>query len=125
MTEEIKTEIETKEEKTEEKKCCCECLKKFLLTSLAAFFGCLVALCLYSAATRPQFPPPPMMKGPHQMRPFEHGRFDRHQASPPEMKGQRPEKKFDKKGGFKDEKWKKDFDNDFPFQRPDFGEEKD
>ena len=121
MTEEIKPEIEKKEKK----ECCCDCLKKFLLTSLAAFFGCLVALCLYGAATRPSFPPPMMMKGPNQMRPFEHGKFDRHQVNPAIMKGQRPEKKFDKRDENKGEKWDKDFDKDFPFKRPDFGEEND
>ena len=53
MTEEIK----------EEKKCNC-CIspeyKQFLLTILAAFLGCLVALCLYNAARKPQLPPMPM-----------------------------------------------------------------
>ena len=51
MTEEIK----------EEKKCCSKDLKTFLLMILASFLGTLVALCIYSAATKPQIPPCPMM----------------------------------------------------------------
>jgi len=54
MTEEIKQEI--KEER-------CKCLTFFLLNILASFLGCLVALCIYNAATKPQFPPI-MIKGP-------------------------------------------------------------
>lgn len=50
----------TEEIKENEKQCNC-CLspeyKQFLATILASFLGCLVALCLYSAATRPQLPP--------------------------------------------------------------------
>ena len=52
MTEEIK----------EEKKCNC-CIspeyKQFLLTILASFLGCLVALCLYNASVKPKYPPAP------------------------------------------------------------------
>ncbi len=57
MTEEIKQEI-----------CNCEKwtigpeFKQFLLTILASFLGCIVALCLYSAAIKPKHcpcPPPP------------------------------------------------------------------
>lgn len=51
-----------KEIKDENKKCCC-CIspeyKQFLTTLLAAFLGCLVALCLYSNALKPQMPPCP------------------------------------------------------------------
>ena len=74
MTEEIK----------EEKKCQC-CIspeyKQFLLTILAAFLGCLVALCLYSAAVKPKMPTPPPygFGGPcpiHKMQ-MHHPRFER------------------------------------------------
>lgn len=42
---------------------------KFLLTILASFLGCLIALCLYSAAVKPSFkpcnvPPPPRFEAP-------------------------------------------------------------
>lgn len=49
MSEEIKTEVKE-----------CKCLKVFLLNVFASFLGCLIALCIYNAATRPQFPPIPM-----------------------------------------------------------------
>ena len=51
-----------KEIKDENQKCCC-CIskeyKQFLATLLAAFLGCLVALCVYSNALKPQMPPCP------------------------------------------------------------------
>lgn len=72
MTEEIK----------EEKKCNC-CIspeyKQFLLTILASFLGCLVALCLYSAAMKPQLPPPPCGGCPiKKMHQFHKGFPDKH-----------------------------------------------
>ena len=63
----------TDEIKTEKKECCCKELKGFLLTILASFLGCLVALCLYSAATKPQLPPP-MIKSQCPIQQFEHHR---------------------------------------------------
>lgn len=90
MTDNINTEIK------EEKKCCCgnKALKIFLLNILGSFLGCLVALCLYSAATKPQISPCPM-KAPcpiqqiHQQRGFGHHK---------DFKGHRPEIKKEFKG---------------------------
>ena len=102
MTEEIK----------EEKKCNC-CIspeyKQFLLTILAAFLGCLVALCLYNAAVKPQLPPvmynPPCpiqkmhkfdrgIPGPQ----FDKGKFHKHHKfAPDKMRGEhKPPVKPDK-----------------------------
>lgn len=93
MSDEIKEEIK------DEKKCCC-CIsddyKRFLLTILASFLGCLVALCLYGATTRPQMPPQPCpcpikrMEAPQ----FEHHRGDRGQFDH-KKHGQFEHKKFD------------------------------
>lgn len=56
MTEqEIKTETVKNEKWTVS-----DDFKNFLLTILASFLGCLVALCLYSAATKPPAKPCPM-----------------------------------------------------------------
>lgn len=84
MTDEIKEEIK------EEKKCNC-CIsadyKRFLLTILASFVGCLIALCLYNASVKPPMPPQPCPivrmevpqfehhRGPHPN--FEHKKFDK------------------------------------------------
>jgi len=95
MSDEIKEEIK------DEKKCCC-CIsddyKKFLLTILASFLGCLVALCLYGATTRPQLPPQPCpcpikrMESPK----FEHHGGDRGQFDHKKHHGQFEHKKFDR-----------------------------
>ena len=83
MSEEIKKEEikEVIEEKTDKnsfgKICKCQELSGFLLTVFASFLGALIALCLYNAAARPSFPPPPPMKAmPKIHQNVEHGRFD-------------------------------------------------
>ncbi len=72
MTEEIK-------EEKQEKFVLSPDLKQFLLTILASFLGCLVALCLYSSAVKPKFkhcpPPPPRFEAVRH--------FDGYQAIPP------------------------------------------
>ncbi len=64
MTEEIKNENR-------------DCLKGFLLMVLASFLGTLVALCLFSAAVKPQFPPQPMMQGPCPIQKMHHPNFNK------------------------------------------------
>ena len=110
MSEEIKTEIEKTEEVVEKKECKCRCLEKFLVTMFASLLGTLLALCLYSAATRDNVPSPTVVTCPSQHH-FDHGRFDRHPGMSKEFKNQ----KFDKKSGFKGEKMRKHFE-----ERPDF-----
>ena len=53
---------ENEEIKTETKGCNCDKkeLSRFLLMILGSFFGCLLALCLFSAVKKPQ-PPIPIM----------------------------------------------------------------
>ncbi|MBO6088117.1 hypothetical protein J6P92_07240 [bacterium] len=79
----------------EEKKCnCCisEDYKRFLLTILASFLGCLVALCLYGAATKPQIPPQPCplirMEAPN---------FGHHRGNHPEFNHRKTDKRFEHK----------------------------
>lgn len=93
MTEEIK----------DEKKCNC-CIspeyKQFLLTILASFLGALVALCLYNASLKPQYPPAPSF-GPCPM----HKMHKMHKGFPnPEFKKDR----IHKHGEFAPEKIKRD-----------------
>ena len=103
MTEELKTEIEEKKENNEKKGkcCCCKELKMFLLVIFGSFLGCLVALCLFSAAIKPKFPPPMPMMGPPQIQQMHHGKFDRHQWKKQEFKKDKrdfkkaPENDFD------------------------------
>ena len=111
MSEEIK-----EEQKNEKCECKGKCVKVFLLGVLASFFGCLVALCLFAAATKPVMPPQPMMFGPPQAQQFHHGKFKHGQ-----FKGQRPE--FKKQ--FKEEKFQKKSDNKMKQreQSPDFDED--
>ena len=88
MSEEIKTEIQ--EEKKDEKKCDCGCtcaLKAFFLVVCGSFLGCLVALCLFSAAVKPKMPPmPPQMLGPAPFQQVEHGKFGHQKGMRPEFK---------------------------------------
>ncbi len=80
----------------------------FLLTILASFLGCLVALCLYSAAVRPLMkpcplpPPPPRFEAPMhhrgEFRPYKHHKH--HKIAPDKRKFDKPIKetpKTDKK----------------------------
>lgn len=74
MTEEIKQETCNYEKWTISPE-----FKQFLLMILASFLGCLVALCLYSAAIKPKKhcpcpPPPPRFEAV--------GRFDGYQVPP-------------------------------------------
>jgi len=90
MTDEINTEIK------EEKRCGCDkkALKIFLLNILGSFLGCLVALCLYNAAVRPQMPPCPM-KAPCPIQQMHHQKdFGQHK----DFRGHKPEFKKDFKG---------------------------
>lgn len=89
MTEEIKNE-EIKDEKC---KCDKKALKIFLLNILGSFLGCLVALCVFSAAVRPQLPPPPQMPW-HRM---EQARFHHEMGRRPENMRRFEERKFDKR----------------------------
>ena len=78
--------------------------KRFLLTILASFLGCLVALCLYGATIKPTFSPPPINPY-YQMQRFDHGKFYK---KPPCHKF-----KGEKRGyyrNFKREKFHKNFD---------------
>ena len=88
MTEEIKNE-EIKDEKC---KCDKKELKIFLLNILGSFLGCLVALCVFSAAVRPQLPPPTQMPC-HRM---EHARFHHEIGRPPENIKRFERRKFNK-----------------------------
>ena len=115
MSEEIKEEL--KEEKC--KKCDGKCVKVFLLGILASFLGCLLALLIFSAATRPKMPPAPMMFGPpraQQVQMFHPEKF-RHG----EFRG--PKSEFRHK--FRGEKFKKNFDEKMIPRgpRPDFDED--
>lgn len=105
MTEEIKTEV-----KEEKKVCNCKELKLFLLVILASFFGCLVALCIFAAATKPQLPPmPPKMYGPAAVGHFGHGKFKHHKK----MKFEKRMKKFGEipnRPEFKGENFPQDID---------------
>ena len=80
-----------------------------MLTVLGSFLGCLVALCLYNAATRPQLPPPPM-QGPFPIQNFEHKKFNHH----PDFRGQRP----NMPPQFRGEEEHKKFNGDFKPQLP-------
>ena len=87
MTEEIKEEVKN------EKRCCyciSEGYKRFLLTILGSFVGCLIALCLYNASVGfPQLPPPPCHR-------VEFVEFDYNEEIP-EFEHQKPAKKFEHK----------------------------
>ena len=73
MTEEIK-EVSVEEPKKEKKEFMSDEYKRFLLTILASFLGCLVALCLYGATIKPTFSPPPINPY-YQMQRFDHDKF--------------------------------------------------
>ena len=86
--------------RNEEKKCNCEKkeLCRFLQTILGSFLGCLVALCLYGAAVKPQPPQPCPMFPPRfeAPRPYH---FDAHRPRG-EFKCHKMKKhNFDKKRG--------------------------
>ena len=100
MSEEIK-----EEQKKEKCECSgkCKCVKVFLLGILASFLGCILALLIFSAATKPSIPPSPMMFGPPHAQQFHHGKFKHGH-----FKKMRPE--FRKE--FRGEKFKKDFDRE-------------
>jgi len=70
---------EIREELNEEKRCNCDKkdLKRFLLTILGSFLGCLVALCLYGAAIKPQQPQIPCPCAIHKMQNHGMHEFDR------------------------------------------------
>ena len=117
MSEEIKEELKQKTDK----KCECtgKCIKVFLLGIFASFLGCLLALLIFGAATKPKMPPAPMMFGPpqaQQSQMFHHGKFKHG-----EFKG--PESGFPHK--FRGEKFKKNFDEKMipKGPRPDFDED--
>lgn len=114
MTEEIKEEL--KEQKAEKCDCKCggKCVKVFLLGVLASFLGCLLALLIFSAATKPQMPPAPMMFGPPQAQQFHHGKFKHG-----EFKKHKMHKKF-QKGDFEK---RADFDSDKRDLKPDYDED--
>ena len=112
MTEEIKAEIQEKEK--EEKcgcGCKCEALKAFLLVVFGSFLGCLVALCLFSAAMKPKMPPmPPKMLAPAPFHQVEHGKLGsqkgmRHEFKERDFEGRPDMKNFEgmppNKGEFK------------------------
>ena len=84
MSEEIKEE--------QSKKCECQgkCIKVFLLGILASFIGCLLALCIFSAATKPKFPPPMMMKRPMPMQQFNYDGFYPQKRFPKQFNGHCP-----------------------------------
>lgn len=66
---------ENEEIKTETKGCNCDKkeLSRFLLMILGSFFGCLLALCLFSAVKKPQPPMPVMPMMPPQITaPYHH-----------------------------------------------------
>ena len=107
MSEEIK-----EEQKTEKCECSgkCKCVKVFLLGVLASFLGCLIALCLFTAATRPKMPPMPlcpMMFGPPQAQQFHHGKFP-----PRNFKKMRPEFRKEFRDEFRGEKFQKNFERE-------------
>ena len=112
MTEEIKTE-----EKETKKVCNCGCLEKFLVVLFASFLGALLALCLYNAAARPDFPPQTIINCPQQE--FGYKKFHHFKGVPPEFKKQ----KFDKKGEFKGKKFRKQFDGEHVGKRPEFNKD--
>ena len=89
MSEEIKEELN----ETKTKKCECDgkCIKVFLLGILASFFGCLMALLLFTAATKPKMPPAPMMFAPPQAQQFHHAKLNHGKFKHGEFKGQRPD----------------------------------
>ena len=101
MTEEIKEEL--KEQKTKICNCDGTCIKVFLLGILASFFGCLLALLLFSATVKPKMPPAPMMFGPPQAQQIHHGKFRQGEYRGQKNKmhsnfnNERFQKKFDKK----------------------------
>ncbi len=56
----------SEEIRNEGKVCKCEdAFKKFAILTTAAFTGCFLALCVFSALTRPQMPPMPMPEQRH------------------------------------------------------------
>ena len=76
---------------------------KFLLTILATFIGCLIALCLFSAVTRPQgkpccYPPPrfeaPMYHHRGEFRP--HKPYKHHKIDAPRKEFKAPAPKAPK-----------------------------
>lgn len=96
MTEEIREEKHT---------CGCEKreLKRFLLTILGSFLGCLVALCLYGATIKPQppiMPHPPRMEKVgfhHQFKGPQRGDFHRMKRPPEGIHKQLPPRAPEKK----------------------------
>ncbi len=92
---------EIKEEKKECK--CSKELKMFLLTILGSFLGCLVALCLFTAAVKPQTQPPhpapcPRVEAPrlpHDISIRKEFRHDvvRPDNARPDFRGERPNQK--------------------------------
>ena len=92
---------EIREEINEEYRCNCDKkeLKRFLLTILGSFLGCLVALCLYGAVVKPQ-PPAPKMPCPcgvHKMQRGECPKFDHNREARPDfhrIKHQKHDKNF-------------------------------
>ncbi|MBQ7449955.1 hypothetical protein IJS77_00945 [bacterium] len=101
---------EIKEEQTKKCECKGKCVKIFLMSVLASFLGCLIALCIFSAATKPKFPPQPMMHGPMYIQNIGHG-FNPHQKHFKDFKGQRP----DFQQNFRGQDIQRNFN-----QRPDF-----
>lgn len=93
MTEEIKNE-EIKNEK-----CTCDkkALKIFLLNILGSFLGCLVALCVFSAAVKPQLPPPPQMPCFRMEQPRFHHQFGRHPQGIRKFEGRRFDKRIERR----------------------------
>lgn len=89
MTEEIKNE------EVKECKCDKKALKIFLLNILGSFLGCLVALCVFSAAVKPQLPPPPQMPCPRMEQPGFHHQFGKRPEGMRNFEGKRFEKRID------------------------------
>lgn len=93
MTEEIKNE-EIKDEKC---KCDKKALKIFLLNILGSFLGCLVALCVFSAAVRPQLPPPPQMPCHRMEQARLHHEIGRRPEGTKRFEGIKSDKRFEKR----------------------------
>ena len=114
----------SEELKNNEKCCNCNCeeiLKKLAITCTGSFIGCLLALCVFSALTRPMLPPPPCAQIANRIPPAS-ATFDRPQRHHHKMgKKEFKHHKFDKKREFNKEgkrpdKWEKRPD------RPDRGD---
>ena len=76
LQEETKVEVDVTEKdvKKENIWAISDDFKRFLVTCFAAFFGSLVALCVYNASVKPVFPPPIQVQC--QMERFHHPRFE-------------------------------------------------